>query len=334
MATRMQRTERLLNLFTFLLNSREPRSANDIKEQVPHYGESRSEVSFRRILGRDVQTLRGVGVPVEVDAEGGYRVLPRAYHLPLLDLSEEELGGLVLAYRIVSDLAPPLREGAESALRKLAFGNWDDLRVAEQRQGDLDFEVLRARPGLSGEAFESILEAVLKRRTLRIRYRARTSGRASVRDVDPYGLAIHEGQWYLVGFCHLRKEVRTFKGIRMQRVEISPFSRQCDNFPVPEGFDLREHLGIPRWRRSKGTPPFEAEVRFDEEVWWWVRDNWVDFGSMEEDRGGGRLRTQVRDAEALIGTVLEFGGHAEVKEPEFLRQQLCTALERIVSMHV
>lgn len=329
-----QRTERLLNLFTFLLNSAQPQSAVEIRNSLPHYQVSRSETSFKRTLGRDVQTLRQMGVPVDVDLEAGYRILPRAYHLPLVEFSEEELGGLALASRVVSTLAPALQEAADSALRKLAFGNWDSLHQAEERQADLEFQMLRDRGGLRPEALETLLDALLNRWTLRIRYWARTSHQTTTRDVDPYGLVIHDGQWYLVGSCHLRGGVRTFKGIRMQRLEISPLSRRHgQDFAVPEGFDLRTHVGLARWRQGKGGPPFTARVWFDKEVWWWVKENWGSFGTAQEGSEGGVLSVKVQDADAFVGAVLEFGLHAEVKEPEFLRARLVGILERIVEAH-
>jgi proteasome accessory factor B len=334
MATATKRTERLLNLFTFLLNSRQPQSAVDIRKTIPHYQVSRSGVSFKRTLGRDVQALRQLGVPLEVDVEGGYRIVPKAYHLPLLEFSEGELNGLALAWRIVSTLEPPLPEAAESALRKLSFGNWESLRQAEEKEADLEFQLLRRRGGLSPEALETLLDAILNRRTLRIRYWARTSRQTTERDVDPYGLLIHDGQWYLVGFCHLRLSIRVFKGIRIKKLQISPLSRQQGgDFDVPNNFNLRDHFAFPRWRQRKSGVPLAVKVWFDSEVWWWIKDNWGPFGTVQDEPGGGVLNVQVQDADAFVEAMLEFGLHAEVKEPQSLRLQMVRVLERIMEVH-
>lgn len=63
------------------------------------------------------------------------------------------------------------------------------------------------------------------------------SGDESQRDFDPYGLAFYGSQWYAVGFCHLRKAIRSF---RLDRVEsLQPQPRQ---FKKPTKFDVIGYL--------------------------------------------------------------------------------------------
>ena len=40
-----------------------------------------------------------------------------------------------------------------------------------------------------------------------------TSGRPEPqsRELDPYALVHQRGWWYVIGYCHLRQEVRTFR---------------------------------------------------------------------------------------------------------------------------
>jgi len=329
-----QRIERLLNLLTFLLNSSVSKSAEEIRTSIPHYRASETQAAFKRTLGRDMQALREVGVPVEVDDGFNYRIEPKAYHLPLLNFTEEELSGLALASRIVSNLAPSLQEAAESALRKLSFGSWEDMRRAEENETDLEFQLLYGRGGLKPEKLQVLMDAVLNRHTVKVRYWARTSHQTTTRDVDPYGLVIHDGQWYLVGFCHLRGDVRTFKGIRIRSLSLSkPSQPNRSDFEIPQGFDLQAHVGVPRWSHPSFTPSFTAKVRFDKEVFWWVRENWGIYGSIEEEADAGILSVEVRDPDAFVDAILEFGRHAEVREPKSLRNKAISALERIVEAH-
>jgi hypothetical protein len=102
---------------------------------------------------------------------------------------------------------------------------------------------------------------------------------------------------------------------------------------VPEGFDLAEHIGLPRWRYRKGGSPFTAKVWFDREVWWWVKDNWGCFGMAEDEPEGGTLCVEVEDTEAFLGAVLELGLYAEVKGPPFLRKKMVEALEQVLEAH-
>jgi predicted DNA-binding transcriptional regulator YafY len=57
------------------------------------------------------------------------------------------------------------------------------------------------------------------------------------RNVDPYGLAYRGGCWYLVGYCHLRQALRTFRLDRVHSVAVSPA-----HFTPPVDFDVLHHI--------------------------------------------------------------------------------------------
>jgi predicted DNA-binding transcriptional regulator YafY len=52
-----------------------------------------------------------------------------------------------------------------------------------------------------------------------------------------YGLVFRAGRWYVVGFCHLRKGLRTLRLDRIAHADVleQPFER-------PEGFDASQYL--------------------------------------------------------------------------------------------
>jgi predicted DNA-binding transcriptional regulator YafY len=66
-----------------------------------------------------------------------------------------------------------------------------------------------------------------------IRYR--TWHHETARIIDPYGLILRDGLWYVAGWCHLREAIRVFRLDRIQRHRV--LSR---SFARPEGFDPRE----------------------------------------------------------------------------------------------
>ena len=80
--TVISKSERLLNLVSFLLKSRQPVSFAKIRESVVGYRDEReNRASLERRFERDKAALRELGVPLKFEAEGelggtGY-VLPR-----------------------------------------------------------------------------------------------------------------------------------------------------------------------------------------------------------------------------------------------------------------
>lgn len=74
----------------------------------------------------------------------------------------------------------------------------------------------------------------------RVHLRYRSAQRADrERDFDPYGLAWRAGRWYVVGHCHLRNGLRSFRLDRIENVTPLPAS-----FGRPDRFDALAHLAF------------------------------------------------------------------------------------------
>jgi hypothetical protein len=58
-----------------------------------------------------------------------------------------------------------------------------------------------------------------------------------VREVEPYGLEMHEGIQYLVGYDYFREEIRYFRPTRIEWVE-----KTDKEYSIPEDFDAKSYL--------------------------------------------------------------------------------------------
>jgi len=107
-------------------------------------------------------------------------------------------------------------------------------RIAEKftvRLGEL------IESSLKKDVFTSLNEAVIKNRRVSVQYQSTSKRKATDRIIDPYGLAFRGSAWYLVGFCHLRKEVRTFRISRVKKVKILP-----ESFKIPSDFSIERYF--------------------------------------------------------------------------------------------
>lgn len=191
-----------------------------------------------RTVRRYVTKLQDVGIPVESTAGrfGGYRLRP-GYKLPPLIFSEEEATAIVLGLMGSSWLEIGQAQSAvEGALSKIS-------RVLPPAARDRVLAVSEAMVfspyGETAKPDASLLillsEANQSRRCVSIEYSAE-SGEKTRRVVEPYGLVGRQGKWYLVGFCRLRRDYRTFRLDRMSNVASSP-----EGFDRDEGFDFRAY---------------------------------------------------------------------------------------------
>ena len=121
-ASRINRTERLLNLVFALMTGRRAVTRSQIRQAIPGYRETPSDSAFERMFERDKDELRGMGIPITtvLDAHGdveGYQIDTDQYQMPDLAFSAEELSVLTLAASVWDESV--IGPSAKTALRKV-----------------------------------------------------------------------------------------------------------------------------------------------------------------------------------------------------------------------
>lgn len=81
----------------------------------------------------------------------------------------------------------------------------------------------------------TLSEALANNKRLRMKYRSSNGTR--VRELDPYGMAMHEGIQYLVGHDYYRDEVRIFRPTRIEWAETC-----SESFTPPSDWDTEQYL--------------------------------------------------------------------------------------------
>ena len=308
----MNRTDRLLAI-VLELQSHGKRRAEDLAMTF--------EISKRTVY-RDIQALCEAGVPVVAEAGRGYSLV-EGYFLPPLRFTVDEatmllLGSDVMAHSFDSDY----RAAAHAAARKIAGALPEATRDEVQTLRENIRFIAHSSFGTSAtaELLQQVRGAIAKRRSIRFRYSARfssdTTAEQEVREADPYALAHVSGQWYLVGFCHLRHDIRHFKLERMDTLTV-----------LERSFTRQENTATPE------EQPRTVEVRalFDWQIARWVREARSFFTIREEERAEGLLVTLlVRHEEEVLQWLLSWGAGVRVLAPTSLIERVAAAAEAIV----
>lgn len=231
------RASRLLSILT-TLQARGRVTAGELAEEC--------EVSLRTIY-RDIDALSAAGIPVysERGSEGGYRLLD-GYRTQLNGLSAKEAEALFMMG--FSGLAADLGLGSVmmAAQNKLLSAVPQHLRAgAEQMRArfHLDAPAWFKEPELPAH-LPLVAGAVWDQHPIQIRYRSWRS--ENVRVVEPLGLVLKGGAWYLVG--QVGADARTYKISRILDLTVLNHG-----FERPADFDLETY-----WRA--GTQRVEAEL--------------------------------------------------------------------------
>ena len=196
----MDKTERLFAIMDALRRHRHPVTAQTLAEE--------QGVSVRTLY-RDVQTLIGLGAPIDGEAGVGYQLRP-GFFLPPLMFSPEELEALVLGARWVEARPDaPLALAAKSALGKIATASPEDLRDRLANTG-----LWAVRTDWRGPDDQPLLglmrDAIRSEKAVRIAYTGE-GGEASERVIWPVSVAYYEEKQIVAAWCTARQAFRNFR---------------------------------------------------------------------------------------------------------------------------
>ncbi len=312
----MNRTDRLLAI-VLELQGRGARRAEDLAATF--------ETSVRTIY-RDMQALSETGVPVVATPGVGYALM-EGYFLPPLTFTADEATTLLLgADAVARTFDSQYRAVAESASHKITAVLPDALRGVVRERGDrLRFVVPDALTPVVEETLRTLRRAVLESTGVRFHYYGRRGdregGAATERDVDPYALVSLAGMWGLVGYDHLRRDIRRFRLDRMENLTLTdrPFTRPPD-FIIENREDRSRDLVV--------------QVRFAPAVARRVRESPSFFTVAQAERSDGLFVTlRVREAADPVPWLLGWGRYAHVLEPESVRALLAEEAAAILAQH-
>lgn len=211
-----------------------------------------------RTLRRDLSALAEAGAIVAYDRRRRAYVLECLLEGQAVELAFDDLLALALAQGAVPSGSP------HEVLARRAFGKLLG-RLPRALREEAEAAHQSVEPGgatrrdYGAAPWAEIMGAATRRETLEVNYYSLSSDACAWRRIDPYALTMPQGYLQLVGFCHKRREVRTFAldGVR-------GLGRTDQKFQVQPGFSLS------RWmQNSLGTlrgEPQDIAVRFDASI--------------------------------------------------------------------
>ena len=318
------RASRLVNLL-LLLQTRGQMTAAALAREL--------EVSVRSIH-RDVDALSAAGVPIyaERGPHGGIRLVD-GYRTRLTGMTPDEaealflsglpgpaaelgLGTVVAAARlkVLAALPPELRTRASRLVERfhLDAAGW--------------FQAGEATPHLA-----TMADAVWETTAVAIRYGSQA--RLVDRVVEPLGLVLKAGVWYVVAATD--GQIRTYRVSRIR--EATPLEQR---FERPEPFDLGAYWAESSAAYEREAPRVEVVIRIRPERMGWLPDavgaraagEAVRLDAPDPD-GWLHLRLRLDWPDEAAHTLLRLGSGAEILEPADIRERLLVTARRIVDRY-
>jgi predicted DNA-binding transcriptional regulator YafY len=278
------------------------------------------EVSPRTVQ-RDLLFLRDrLQAPVSFDAvRNGYYYTQADYRLPFFRLTEGELVALFLAGRLLHQYrGTPYDQDLHRAFARLTEMLPDAVSVNLSAVADALSVTPTAVSVQDIEIFRTLSGGVVNHRQLELDYW--TAGRDEVnrRRVDPYHLTLIDGDWYLIGHCHLRQGVRMFSAVRVRGARYTGAS-----FERPVDFRVDSYLDG-SFRSVRGDGRYRVELRFSTAYAGRIAEKIWHKSQTTETLPDGRLLLcfDVSDLREIKRWVLSWGAQCEVMEPPELQDMV------------
>lgn len=298
----MSLLERLFYFHQEILNGKYPNSTS-ITEQF--------EVSLATSR-RDINYLRDrLLAPLAFDnKKNGFYYLEEGFQLPFGD-----------SPRIVFLLAMLNKLAGEAGLARLKEVEQLEQRLAGMISTDYRkiIEALHCQwievESIDHRVFETIIEAVVKRRLILLHYKS-VGSEAGERTVAPLTIINYQGRWYLHGFCQLRRANRLFHIARVADAVLTdkhiPADINDDRNQIEQSFGIFQ--GKPRYRAEILFRSTAAELVGNQH---WHKDQQV---TRVED--GLLMQLPVGDDREIVMKILQYGAMARVISPPELRNRV------------
>ncbi len=300
------KTDRLYAITIYLLNHGKT-SASELAR--------RFEVSVRTIQ-RDIDSLCEAGIPIvaETGTTGGY-YLTESFKMDAQMATEEDYSYILTALKGYSTALN--NSGVNSIIEKIT-----SLTDKKDDSVVLDFSVLRE---VDNGLMQTLQEAIKLKKAVRFGY-TNAENISRVHTVEPIAVIYRWYAWYLLAYSTVKNDYRTYKLVRMNRLEITEldFTKEHDKTDTI----LKENS------KNNTQKITEIKIRCKPEA----RAKAIEYlnGKITAEYSNGEcdMTLYVIESEHLwFGTILSLGDGIIIREPENIRIRIIEAAQKLLSLY-
>lgn len=293
-----------------------------------HTGKSASQLADEldctpRTVYRDLEALQAAGFPLyteQVESKTLWSLLDTLkHHLPI-PFTLTELLALYFSRDLLKFLHNTVfHESLESLFAKITTTiPPESKRYLATLQQTVTVSLKQFKEyGKYREILHTIKDAALQRKTVEMVYFTMGRKKQMQRRVDPYRLLFFNGTFYIIGYCHLRKDCRTFA---LERIKLLSVTEK--RFTVPEDFRLEDYVG--GGFGVIGGKPERVRIWFAPDIAGYIKEKtWHESQQITPQRDGSVIfAAEVALTPELTSWIMSWGAKAEVLEPQTLKDQI------------
>lgn len=283
----------------------------------------RFSISLRTVY-RDIKALEESGVPLAGEAGVGYSIM-EGYRLPPVMFTREEAIAFLTAEKMVEKLTDPSSvEQYRSAMFKIkSVLRYTEKDLLDDMSAYIEVVENPYLPVAENKPIhlQTILKSIAGKEVLDIGYFANHSQEYSNRDVEPVGIFYQGSYWYMIAYCRMRKDYRSFRTDRISYINITG-----KNFE-------KQHPSLKSFltKMNKEKEMFTIVIRVDKSVLKYFGDQKFYNGFISQKEVSGKMEMTFVTA-SLMGFAkfyLLYGEYADIISPPQLKELVKNNLEAI-----
>lgn len=319
-------SERQIYILSLLSQNPIGYTADEIVEKLKKW----DVVLTKRTINRDIDELSMSYAIEEEERNGKTYFLARKFSMENVDLTIQDLMAISFMQQLVQQYEHTIMgKAAEEMLQKIASntGNLNRKHLEELSKTIrfIDRNEWKNQD-VKPEIEQMITAAIEKQNKIEIQYHSWNSDETTKRVIHPYSMTFIDQYLCVEGYCELRKELRTFRLSRIQNVTVLK-----EQFQIPETYHKKEE---DKFIYLGGKDKEQLIIQFDVETGRYIREYEAHRADrLTENEDGVLFEKRTAITTEVIRWILRFGAGAKVVQPENLKEQIKTEIEKMKKLY-
>ena len=183
---------------------------------------------------------------------------------------------------------------------------------------------------IDSEFFQTVFDALKSCQTLSFDYRPLQKSTYMERKIDPYHIVCQRGNWYVIGKCHDKGDVRIFSLGRMKNLSLTD-----KRFDVPKGFKPTDYFDAEMGVWLSDKTPFTVELLFSKEIATFALNRVWHSEQVTEERADGSVyvKFQTTQKQEILRWILGQGHTVKVLAPRELAEEVREEHKKAVELY-
>lgn len=286
-----------------------------------------------RTIARDIEEMiLSYDAPIaSVPGKGGYYYTEPNFFLKNVMLTEGELFSVTLFDQLLEQYRnTPLEENLRHIFNKITASLPDMVSFDSGFLKSNVTYISDAIPEIDNEVFSMIFKALQEKKVLEFDYRPLQKQSYMTRTLKPYHAVCQKGNWYILGYCDDKQDIRIFSFSRIKNPVI-----KNEKFVIPADFNPEDYfdkeLGI--WLSAK--TPYKVELLISGKIGTYALDYKFRKNQKSEIREDGSvfISFETTQLPEIKRWVLGQGSTVKVISPQELIDEVCSELQDTMNIY-